>query len=135
MKALIHSDAARLSSREHEKAISLSTYGIFFLGTPHQGGEGADIGSILARIGSLVTFTSHDVLRNLKYNSEWLQQQQGQYSDIANRFDTKFFYEVLPMQIPGYGQVLVCCVNASSLAMQADVLQGCPKAFCCYSGR
>ena len=32
-------------------------------------------------------------MRHLAQNSEWLQLQQMQYADIADDFETKFFYE------------------------------------------
>lgn len=57
---------------EKEKAIKLSTSSIFFLGTPHQGGQGVDIGKILASLGSLVTHSNSNIIKNLAEHSEWL---------------------------------------------------------------
>jgi len=97
----------RVRTEEKTKtAVVLSTYGIFFLGTPHQGGQVVEMGKVLARIGSLVTFTGLNIIRHLAQHSEWLWQQYGQYAEIANEFDTKFFYGTYKMPIPVYGQVL-----------------------------
>lgn len=92
---------------EKEKAIKLSTSGILFLGTPHQGGQGVDIGKILASLGSLVTYTSSNIIKHLAENSEWLQQQQGQFSVISGDFDIVYFYETYKMHVPIYGDILV----------------------------
>jgi len=78
-----------------------------FFGTPHQGGQGVAIGELLARLGSLVTYTSSNVMRHLAHNSEWLQLQQMQYSDIADDFETKFFYETYKMPVAPTINVLV----------------------------
>ncbi|KAH7119514.1 hypothetical protein B0J13DRAFT_569314 [Dactylonectria estremocensis] len=42
--ALIHSDAARPGALHEHRSVKVSTYGIIFLGTPHQGAKGAQLG-------------------------------------------------------------------------------------------
>lgn len=128
-QALIHSDSARVDRRENEKAIALSTYGLLFLGTPHQGGHGADIGKVLARVGSLVTYTSPNIIKNLAEHSEWLQQQQGQFSVIGEDFEIKFFYETYKMHIPIYGDVLVVFLSSMSKASYSTVTNGVNRWF------
>lgn len=46
-KALLHSDRVRVGNLEDQRSIKLSTYGIIFMGTPHQGGQGVTMGKVL----------------------------------------------------------------------------------------
>lgn len=64
------------------------------MGTPHQGGNGVQLGRILANVASLVVAADDQLLKHLERDSEWLQQQLlGQYAPISNDFVTKFGYE------------------------------------------
>ncbi|UNI16388.1 hypothetical protein JDV02_002823 [Purpureocillium takamizusanense] len=94
--ALIHSDAARQGALAEHRSIKLSTYGILFMGTPHQGGNGVQLGRVLANIASLIVAADNRLLKHLEKDSEWLQQQLGQYGPISNDFVTKFAYEEYP---------------------------------------
>jgi hypothetical protein len=93
IQALIHSDSARPGALEHHRSIKLSTYGIIFMGTPHQGGSGVALGRLLANIASVFVPADDRLLRHLERDSEWLQQQLGQYGPISSEFVTKFAYE------------------------------------------
>ncbi|KAK8140622.1 hypothetical protein G3M48_003253, partial [Beauveria asiatica] len=94
--ALIHSDAARQGANPEHRSIKLSTYGILFMGTPHQGGNGVQLGRVLANVASLVMAADDRLLKHLERDSEWLLQQLGQYGPISNEFVTKFAYETYP---------------------------------------
>ena len=83
-----------------QHAIKLSTYGLIFLGTPHQGGEGVEWGEILVAIASIFVQTNRTLLQNLQRDSEWLQLQLSQYLGISDEFVTIFAYETLPTAIP-----------------------------------
>jgi hypothetical protein len=96
VSALIHSDSARPGALEHHRSIKLSTYGIIFMGTPHQGGNGVAFGNLLANIASVFVPADDRLLRHLERDSEWLQQQLGQYGPISSEFVTKFAYEEYP---------------------------------------
>jgi hypothetical protein len=76
---------------EDRQWIKISTYGIIFMGTPHQGVSGAQLRKLIGR-------DIHDdrLMRQLKRDSEWLQQQLGQYGPISGDFVTKFAFEVDP---------------------------------------
>ncbi|KAM0647613.1 hypothetical protein ACHAO3_007530, partial [Verticillium nonalfalfae] len=63
------------------------------MGTPHQGGNGVELGRILANVASLVVAADDRLLRHLEHHSEYLQQQLGQYAPISDDFVTKFAYE------------------------------------------
>jgi hypothetical protein len=91
--ALIHSDAARQGALAEHRSIKLSTHGILFMGTPHQGGNGVQLGQFLVNLASLFVAADDRLLKHLERDSEWLQQQQGQYGPISNDFVTKYAYE------------------------------------------
>uniref|UniRef100_A0A0B7KK83 DUF676 domain-containing protein n=1 Tax=Bionectria ochroleuca TaxID=29856 RepID=A0A0B7KK83_BIOOC len=91
--ALIHSDAAREGALLEHRSVKLSTYGILFMGTPHQGGNGVQLGRVLANVASIFISADDRLLKHLERDSEWLQQQLGQYGPISGDFVTKFAYE------------------------------------------
>ncbi|RDL36701.1 Uncharacterized protein BP5553_06053 [Venustampulla echinocandica] len=91
-KALIHSDSARSGHLHHHRSIKTSTYGIMFMGTPHQG-ESVALGKILVGIASIFVNTNDRLLNTLAKDSEALQQQLGQYTPINGDFETKFAFE------------------------------------------
>ncbi|QPC63176.1 hypothetical protein HYE67_005407 [Fusarium culmorum] len=91
--ALIHSDAARQGALPEHRSIKLSTYGILFMGTPHQGGNGVQLGRILTNVASVFVPADDRLLKHLERDSEWLLQQLGQYGPISGEFVTKFAYE------------------------------------------
>lgn len=84
---------------EEHRSIKLSTYGVLFMGTPHQGGNGVQIGELMLNVASIFGTTNNRVLQHLERDSEWLQQQLGQYAPISRDFVTKFAYEILPTPI------------------------------------
>ncbi|KAK3897210.1 P-loop containing nucleoside triphosphate hydrolase protein [Staphylotrichum tortipilum] len=63
------------------------------MGTPHQGGNGVQLGRILANVASLFVAADDRLLKHLEQDSEWLQQQLGQFAPISGDFVTKFAYE------------------------------------------
>ncbi|CAI4212535.1 unnamed protein product [Parascedosporium putredinis] len=91
--ALIHSDAARRGALEEHRSVKLSTYGILFMGTPHQGGNAVQLGKLVVNIASIFVNADDHLLKHLERESEWLQQQLGQYGPISGDFLTKFAYE------------------------------------------
>lgn len=63
------------------------------MGTPHQGGSGVQLGKLLVNIASIFVAADDHLMKHLERDSEWLQQQLGQYGLISNEFVTKFAYE------------------------------------------
>lgn len=63
------------------------------MGTPHQGGNGVQLGRFLVNVASLFVAADDRLLKHLERDSEWLQQQLGQYGPISGDFLTKFAYE------------------------------------------
>ena len=90
------------------KYIKVSTYGILFMGTPHQGGEGVTWGILARNLASIFVNTNKEILEHLARNSEWLEYQQALFLPISNQFETIYFYETYPTPLPGGGALLVC---------------------------
>jgi hypothetical protein len=64
-----------------------------FMGTPHQGGSGVALGRLIVNVASVFVAADDRLLQHLERDSEWLQQQLGQYNPISSSFVTKFAYE------------------------------------------
>lgn len=96
---MIHSDTAREGALKEHRSIKLSIYGILFMGTPHQGGGGVNLGEVVLNVASILISTNNRILQHLKRDSEWLQQHLAQYALISRDFVTNFAYEMLPTLI------------------------------------
>ena len=96
IQALIHCSFAGAQHLEHHRSIKISTCGIIFLGTPHQGGNGVAWGERLLTVASVFVHTNTKIIDNLRQNSELLQHQLEQYAPISRDFITKFAYETYP---------------------------------------
>ncbi|KND93937.1 Kinesin light chain [Tolypocladium ophioglossoides CBS 100239] len=91
--ALIHSATCRQGALHEYHSVKVSTHGIIFMGTPHQGGDGFQLGRLLTDIASVFIAADDLIIENLKRDSEWLQQKLGQYDQISSDFVTAFVYE------------------------------------------
>jgi hypothetical protein len=63
------------------------------MGTPHQGSSGVQLGKLLVNVASLCVAANDQLMKHLEQDSEWLQQQLGQYRPISGEFVIKFAYE------------------------------------------
>jgi hypothetical protein len=86
---LIQANSATHDHLAEYKWIALSTYGILFLGTPHQGAD------MLASARLLSSNRKNSWLKHLSAHSEWLQNQLSAYNPISKSFHTVFFYEMV----------------------------------------
>ena len=86
LQALIHSAAARAGAQEEHLSIYLSTYGIIFAGTPHQGGDGVAWGLRLVTIAIVFINTNDKMLQHLQRDSEEVQRLMGDYAPISSDF-------------------------------------------------
>ncbi|KAK7424846.1 hypothetical protein QQZ08_008476 [Neonectria magnoliae] len=127
--ALLHSDMARVGHLESQKSIKLSTYAVFFLGTPHQGGNGVSIAKFFTNAMSAVSFTNSKLWERMRPNSEWLQDLQYRYNTISQDFETTYFYEMYKMKVFGLGQILAVpkysavvfgSINSEDVGLAAD---------------
>jgi hypothetical protein len=63
------------------------------MGTPHQGGSGVQLGKLIVNIASVFLAADDRLIKHLERDSEWLQQQLGQYGLISGDFVTKFAFK------------------------------------------
>jgi hypothetical protein len=80
---------------EQHKSIKLSTSGIVFMGTPHQGAD-TTLGKLVLNIASVVIRTNRKLVGNLEKDGEWLESQARSYLSISDDFDTIYCYETKP---------------------------------------
>ncbi|KAL4918886.1 hypothetical protein BDW62DRAFT_59625 [Aspergillus aurantiobrunneus] len=121
-RALIYSRSLTNEKVEHLRSIYVSTYGILFLGTPHNGSEVAKWGLLLQNICSAVLprkflDSSPQLIKALKTNNETLQNINSLFTDIMPRFHIYFFHETLSTDVKGTRELIV---DESSAAPYAD---------------
>ena len=124
MKALIHAESAKIGHLERHKSIKLSTYGIVFMGTPHQGTD-ITLGNLILGIASVVIKTNPNLVENLKRDSELLGDQSRSYLGISDDFATIYCYETKP--IPPFREP-VGFFCPSAYIVRADMLKVVPYA-------
>ena len=88
---------------EKHRFIEFSTYGIFFMGTPHQG-RSSEVhpgipGVLVRNVVSIFATTNDKMTKYLERDSEWIRLQLGQYGPLGRDFVSKFAYEIYPTQI------------------------------------
>lgn len=111
-RCLVHSKNVRHANIERQRSIFVSTYGILFLGTPHNGSDIAKWGSLLERISHAVMpkkfmDSQPQLVQALKTNNETLQNINRLFIEIINRFHVYFFHESKPMDFKGTRQLIV----------------------------
>ncbi|KAF8519397.1 hypothetical protein BU17DRAFT_22048, partial [Hysterangium stoloniferum] len=123
--ALIH---AHISHNKHlpaHKAVEVSSYGIIYLGTPHQGVDLTRWTESLFRSLSTTIQTGDLITKHLGLHSETLQQQIAQYSAISGRYHTVFCYETYDTasknssmdHVPVFSAVVPGAINTQALAI------------------
>ncbi|KAH6986817.1 hypothetical protein EDB80DRAFT_183685 [Ilyonectria destructans] len=90
------------------------------MGTPHQGGNGVQLGRILANVASVFVTADDRILKHLERDSEWLLQQLGQYGPISGEFVTKYAYEEYATSIAPGKRILVVPRASAVVPGQAD---------------
>ena len=105
-RCLVHSKNSRHVNTERTRSIYVSTYGVLFLGTPHNGSDLAKWGTLLERISSAVIpkkflDTQPQLVQALKTENETLQNINRLFTEIMERFHIYFFHEGKPMDLKG----------------------------------
>ena len=111
-RALIYSRSLRNPRIEHLRSIYVSTFGILFLGTPHNGSDLAKWGSMLQSICHVALpkkffDTSPQLIDVLKSKNETLQNINRLFVDIMSRFHIYFFHESKPTDLKGTREFIV----------------------------
>ncbi|KAF8524669.1 hypothetical protein BU17DRAFT_42687, partial [Hysterangium stoloniferum] len=99
--ALIHAHIAGAKHLPEHKAVESSTYGVIYLGTPHQGIDLTSWTHSLLKCLSINSLINDPLLKHLGLHSETLQQQLMLYNAISIRYHTIFCYEVYPTKVQG----------------------------------
>jgi hypothetical protein len=97
-KALTYSASRTSTQLQHLHSVFVSTYGVLFLGTPHDGSNKADLAStarkiIDAMVPSKVFDTDGQLLEALQEGSEVLQNVTAQFAPLMSNFRVYFFWE------------------------------------------
>jgi len=79
-----------------------------FMGTPHQGGNGVQLGKLLVNVASVFVAADGHLIEHLGWDSEWLQMQLGQHSPISGDLVMKFAYEEYKTSTALGHSIMVC---------------------------
>jgi hypothetical protein len=99
------------------------------MGTPHQGGNGVRLGKLIVNIASVFIAADDRVLKHLERDSEWLQQQLGQYGPISGDFVTKFAFEEYPTPTALGHSIMVCRISSQTATIANSL--GCTTSIGC----
>ena len=121
---MVHAHLATQYNKFHHKSIELSTYGINYLGTPHQGTDTTDLATLLLGIRSIYSETNDAVVQDIRLHSAALQQQLSQYSSISQNYKTKFFFETYDTwQIGGFKKRVCHSLHSGASALTRDIFR------------
>lgn len=73
------------------------------------------LGELMLNVASIFVPTNNVILQHLERDSEWLQQQLGQYAPISCDFVTKFAYEIFPTPVALGKTIMVSTIILSAL--------------------
>ena len=108
------------------KSIKLSTRAIAFFGTPHRGGNLADLGSVLASVALCLTGgVKNNFMETLQKNSTAAADIQELFKEQAQEYRIVSFYETLPFK----GLGLVSYLSLQNWIRTLTVYTDCGQVF------
>lgn len=100
---------ANLSDKnESKKGIKLSTFGILFLGTPHEGSGAVSLGQSALRIAQVYYSINDNAVKELSEHSQWLERETNLFNTIRDNFRIRNCYETSPTPLLRGASVTVC---------------------------
>jgi hypothetical protein len=113
-QALLFAATCHEGHLPHHKHVELSTAGIVFLGTPHQGSSMAELMHLLLRIHSIFGgAASASLTSDLPQFSAFLQLQTQQFRAISSHYMKCYCYETVPTTLPSGGRALLVPVTSA----------------------
>lgn len=111
-RALIYSRSLSSEKTEHLRSVYVSTFGILFLGTPHNGSDIAKWGLLLHNICTAVLPKkvmdgSSQLVQALRKDNETLQHINSLFADIMGRFHIYLFHETRTTDLRGTREIIV----------------------------
>ncbi|KAJ5132794.1 hypothetical protein N7448_006952 [Penicillium atrosanguineum] len=111
-RALIYSRSLSSEKTEHLRSVYVSTFGILFLGTPHNGSDIAKWGLLLHNICTAVLPKkvmegSSQLVQALRKDNETLQHINSLFADIMGRFHIYLFHETRSTDMRGTREIIV----------------------------
>jgi hypothetical protein len=88
------------------------------MATPHQGANGVQFGKLMTNVASVFSSANDRLVKHLERDSEWLQQQLGQYLPISGDFVTKFAYEEYKTPTVLGHSIMVCHFPSQTARLQ-----------------
>ncbi|KAK3899668.1 protein SERAC1 [Staphylotrichum tortipilum] len=97
-RALLHAYDIQDPHLDHQRSIYVSTYGIIFLGTPHNGSNIAAWGGAAQKITNIfiprmLLTTETVLLKALKKDNEIVQELSNRFTHISQRFEIHMAHE------------------------------------------
>ena len=97
-RALLHSYEIQDPHLDHQRSIYVSTYGIIFLGTPHNGSNIAAWGGAAQKITNMLIpkmflATETVLLKSLRKDHEQLQDIHARFANMSQRFEIHMAHE------------------------------------------
>ena len=99
------------------------------MGTPHFGSDPAEFMESVAKIATVFAKTNNRLLKHLRRDSEFLQDQMSQFTLISHRFSTVYAYEEYETEIAG--REVKASVACNARLEQALTAPGRSLHICC----
>lgn len=119
-RALELSNDLQSKNADDNRSIFVSTYGIVFLGTPHNGADPAKWGLILqgmvtALVPKKIMHSESQLVKTLQSNNETLQNINLHFLDIYQKFKICMVHEAAPTDLKGTKTFIVDKESAAPL--------------------